>query len=135
MPGVGMSQLVLRYTTISFHCSMYSWISANGIDKLNQGLTKVLDLIGHPDPHLQEQSRKLTAVQLWLGGRNDDWLLILDNIDRTTLDFFRIHLPRRNAGGNILFTTRATDVADALVNMVVHEDYSQTSNALTARIS
>jgi hypothetical protein len=44
-------------------------------------------------------------------------LLILDNVDRIALEFLREHLPRRNAQGNILFTTRATDVADALVRV------------------
>src|ERR1700722_19009241 len=43
-----------------------------------------------------------------------NWLLIIDNVDRSTLDFLRLHCPRE---GNILFTTRTVDVALALVNM------------------
>jgi hypothetical protein len=120
MPGVGKSQLVLRYATISSDSSRYSYIffiSATNVDKLNQGLSKVLDLVHHPDRHVQEQSRKLTAARLWLEEREDDWLLVFDNVDRSSLDFLRMHLPRRNARGNILFTTRTGDVADALVNI------------------
>jgi hypothetical protein len=43
-----------------------------------------------------------------------NWLLVLDNVDASTLDFIRENLPRRNQRGNILFTTRTVDVASAL---------------------
>jgi hypothetical protein len=122
MPGIGKSQLILHYAKMSFDRGRYShifWISANSIDKLNHGLAKVLVLVGHPDRYLQEQSVRLTAAQLWLES-HDDWLLVFDNVDSDTLDLLRAHLPRRNAGGNILFTTRMMDVADALVNAAGH---------------
>jgi hypothetical protein len=118
MPGIGKSQLILHYAKVSFDRSLYSfifWISTSSLDKLNQGLTKILDLVGHPDRYHQEQSARLTAARHWLE-EHDDWLLVFDNVDRSTVDFLRTHLPRRNAGGNILFTTRTVDVADALVN-------------------
>jgi hypothetical protein len=118
MPGIGKSQLILHYAKISFDLGRYShvfWMSANSVNKLNHGLAKILDLVGHPDRYLQEQSAKLTAARLWLES-HDDWLLVFDNVDSSTLDLLRAHLPRRNAGGNILFTTRMMDVADALVN-------------------
>jgi hypothetical protein len=70
MPGVGKSQLVLRYATMSFDRGLYSyifWISAHGIDKLNQGLAKVLDLVGHsafrsPPPGTEQKANGGTAV-------------------------------------------------------------------------
>jgi hypothetical protein len=133
MPGIGKTQLVLQYATVSFNSGQYSyvfWVSATSVDKLNQGLAKILDLVDHRDRYLHEQSAKLTAARLWLEepelhshnagdprACSFDWLLIFDNVHRETLRFLRSHLPRKNARGNILFTTRTADVAEALVNV------------------
>jgi hypothetical protein len=136
MPGIGKSQLVLHYSKVSFENDRYSyifWISSTSIDKLNYGFAKVLDLVGHPDRHHQEQSAKLTAARLWLEEPHGNWLLVLDNVDRSTLNFLRTHLPRRNAGGNILFTTRTGDVAEALVNVTEHQDSTLQLRALDPR--
>jgi hypothetical protein len=138
MPGIGKSQLILHYATISFDRGQYSyifWISAKSVDKLNQGLAKVLDLVGHPDRQLQEQSVKLTSARLWLEESHDDWLLIFDNVDRSALDFLRTYLPRKNGRGNILFTTRTADVADALVNMAGYQHSTLHLRALDRRDS
>jgi hypothetical protein len=43
--------------------------------------------------------------------------LILDNVDMSVLEFLCEYLPQRNGKGSILFTTRAADVADALVRV------------------
>ena len=117
MPGVGKSQLSLRYAEKSFEDGWYThifWTSATSVDKSTQGFSKVLDLVDHPDRHLEDQSVKLTAARLWLEECCVNWLLIIDNVDRSTLDFLRLHFPRK---GNIIFTTRTVDVAVALVNM------------------
>ena len=46
-----------------------------------------------------------------------DWLLVIDNVDKGTVGFLRGLLPRRNLRGDILFTTRNKDVAEAMVNI------------------
>jgi hypothetical protein len=138
MPGVGKSQLILHYAKTSFDCDRYShifWISSNTVDKLNQGLAKILDLVGHPDRHLREQSAKLTSARLWLEESHDNWLLVFDNVDRSTVDFLRTHFPRRNAGGHILFTSRTASVANALVNMAGHQDSTLQLRTLERRDS
>jgi hypothetical protein len=120
MPGVGKSQLSLRYAVKSVHGGWYTyifWTSATSIDKLTQGFSKVLDLVGHPDRHVQDQSMKLTAARLWLEECSVHWLFIIDNVDRSTLDFLTTHFPRRASQGNVLFTTRTVQVAEALANM------------------
>jgi hypothetical protein len=125
MPGIGKSQLVLHYAKISFESDRYSyifWMSAASVDNLNQGFAQVLESVRHPDRYRQEQNAKLTAARLWLEEAPVGWLIVLDNVDRNTFDFLRTHLPRRNARGNILFTTRTADVAEALVIMVGHQD-------------
>jgi hypothetical protein len=123
MPGIGKTQLKLRYAKISFDQHRYAWvfwISATSVDKLNQGIADILDLIGHHDRYLQDQNAKLTAARLWLEQSSQDssgdWLLIFDNVCREMLGFLRHHLPLYNDRGNILFTTRTADVAEALVN-------------------
>jgi NB-ARC domain len=124
MPGLGKTKLVLRFAQIVFARLLYShifWMSAAAQDKLISGMTKILDLVGHAERTRSEQDAKLTAARLWLedSQRIDGvrWLLVLDNVDRSALDFLREHLPRRNVKGNILFTTRSSDVADALVRV------------------
>jgi len=63
MFGLGKTQLALKYATRSYQRNRYSlvfWISGATVEKLNQGLAKVLDLIDHPDRDHVEQSTKLT---------------------------------------------------------------------------
>jgi hypothetical protein len=124
MPGVGKTNLVLQYAKDSFDRGWYShvlWISGTTVDKLNEGMAKILDLIEHPERHRMDQGAKLTAVRRWLEDSQCDdnirWLLVIDNVDRKAIGFLREHLPRRNARGSILFTTRTADVADALVDV------------------
>jgi hypothetical protein len=121
MPGIGKTQLMLRFAKLSFDQNLYShifWISSTTIDKLTQGIANILDLVGHPSRNLREQTAKLTSARLWLEESPvHGWLLIFDNVDISTLGFLRTHLPRRNPRGNILFTTRTADVAHALVDV------------------
>jgi hypothetical protein len=127
MPGLGKTHLVLRYAKMSFEHGQYShifWVSATSVDKLIEGLAKVLDLIGHPDRSMPDQSAKLTIARLWLEDSHDKWLLVFDNVNRNTLGFLRHHLPRRNARGNILFTTRTVDVAEALASAAGERHYT-----------
>jgi hypothetical protein len=124
MPGLGKTQLILRFAQIAFARQLYShimWMSAASPDKLVGGMAKILDLVGHPERTRSDQKGKLTAARLWLedsqlidGVR---WLLIVDNVDKSALEFLREHLPRRNAKGNLLFTTRASDIAGALIRV------------------
>jgi hypothetical protein len=45
-----------------------------------------------------------------------NWLLVFDNVHRETLGFLHVHLHLSNERGNILFSTRTTDVVESLVN-------------------
>jgi hypothetical protein len=94
-------------------------MSAATTDKIIEGMAKILDIVGHPERTRSEHSAKLTAARIWLEDPQPSdgirWLLILDNVDMSALEFLCEHLPQRNGNGNILFTTRAADVADALV--------------------
>jgi hypothetical protein len=120
MPGIGKTQLLLRYAKVSWDRDLYScifWISATSVDRIIQGISSILDLIEHPDRYLQNQTAKLTTAKHWLekyeGG---NWLLVIDNVQRETLVFLRDHLPLTNNRGNVLFSTRTEDVAESLAN-------------------
>jgi hypothetical protein len=120
MPGIGKTQLLLRYAKLSWGLHLYSciiWIPATSVDRITQGISGILDLIEHPDRYLQDQTAKLKAARVWLekyeGG---NWLLVFDNVHRETLSFLRVHLPHTNERGNILFSTRTVDVAESLAN-------------------
>lgn len=121
MPGVGKTQLALRYAKLSeSKYSLIFWISSSTVEKLNQGFAKVLNLVDHPERLHQEQSARLTAARRWLEESDADgsvnWLLIFDNVAREGVGFLREHLPRKNRRGSILFTTRTEDVAKVVVN-------------------
>jgi hypothetical protein len=140
MPGIGKTQLMLRFAKLSFDQNLYShifWISSTSVDKLTQGIANILDLVGHPGRTLREQSAKLTAARLWLEESHvhgcTGWLLIVDNVDISTLGFLRTHLPRRSARGNILFTTRTADVAHALVDLADERHHTLELRALELR--
>ena len=119
--GPGKTQLVLKYAMLSYNLKQYSrvfWISGATVEKLNQGFAKVLTLVGHPDRDHPEQSTRLTSARRWLEECNANcsskWLLVLDNVTQEAVLFLREHLPRKNTCGNILFTTRTQDVAEAV---------------------
>jgi hypothetical protein len=95
-------------------------------------------LIKHPDRNHPDQSTRLAAARRWLedettsssssptGTSNTNtspskWLLILDNITRESLGFLQEHLPITNPSGNILLTTRAAIVAEAITNIAGQE--------------
>jgi hypothetical protein len=116
--GVGKSQLMYRWAKWTFDRGRNSyvfWISATTVEKLDQGFSKLLHLVQHPDRSHPDQNVRLTAARRWLEGVDSgDWLVVLDNVFPETLGFLREHLPRKNGRGSILFTTRTKDVAMAL---------------------
>jgi hypothetical protein len=120
--GVGKTKLALRYAHVSFGLHRYShifWASAATTEKLIQGISQILDLIGHPDRYLRDLQIKTEAAVSWLEGdrgyNSSDWLFVLDDVHEDTVDVLFDILPRHNAQGNLLFTTRTVAIADILV--------------------
>ncbi|KZP04056.1 hypothetical protein FIBSPDRAFT_844391 [Athelia psychrophila] len=122
MPGLGKSQLALSYANASFDAGRHThiiWIPATTLEKVNQGLVKVLDLTQHADRNNPDQGARLTAARLCLEQFDQrlKWLIILDDVTSATLHFLREHLPRQNGHGSILITTRTFDVAKAVTSV------------------
>ncbi|KZP20056.1 hypothetical protein FIBSPDRAFT_827403 [Athelia psychrophila] len=118
MPGLGKSQLVLKYANTSFRAGHHThiiWISATTMEKVNQGLAGALDLLQHPDRHHPDQAARITAARLCLehSGQHGflKWLIIFDDVTVATVPFLRESLPRQNSHGSILITTRTAEVA------------------------
>ena len=131
MPGLGKTQLALRYAKLVFDRKKFPiviWISAATPEKLNQGFTNVLNLVGHVERNHPEQSARLIAARRWLeehhAADSNAWLLILDNANSDTVSFLREHLPRSSYGGSILFTTRTDDTAMALARSAGQEHHT-----------
>ncbi|KZP24443.1 TPR-like protein [Athelia psychrophila] len=124
MPGLGKSQLSLKYAHSAFesggHTHIFA-ISATTVEKLTQGLTGVLELVQHPARHNPDQSVQLTAARHCFEHSEKygftRWLIIFDNATAETVAFLRLHLPRQNANGSILITMRTLEIAEALTNV------------------
>jgi hypothetical protein len=119
--GIGKTQLALQYAKFSFDQQRYSlifWISGTTIENLNDGFDDLLHLVDHPDRSRPLEPRaKLNAARRWLEDSSPlEWLLVLDDVDRGTLDYVQEHLPCKNMRGNILFTTRIESIAQALAS-------------------
>lgn len=120
MPGVGKTQLALRYA-VSQYNTKYThvfWVSASTTAKIYQALESFLDELDSPDRYSTEQHIKLTAARKWLEdesyGTERSWLLVFDNANRDTVATIRDVIPKSNRRGNILITTKGQDVAEAL---------------------
>jgi len=121
IPGVGKTQLAIRYTKIFLEDATVSavfWMSCSNLEKVHQGFSKLLNLIDHPDQFKPEQNARVIAARLWLEQPEVSgilrWLLLLDNVDISTINFFRENLPRQGKHGRILITTRTEAVAHAV---------------------
>ncbi|KZP24758.1 TPR-like protein [Athelia psychrophila] len=128
MPGLGKSQLALQHANLTFTSHNYSHIfclSASTVSSLSQGLARILVLVNHADRNHPDQAVQLAATRLWLEQSNRHgcrrWLLILDNVTAESAMFLREHLPRQNAGGSILITTRTAHIAESVANTAGQE--------------
>ncbi|KZP17599.1 TPR-like protein [Athelia psychrophila] len=124
MPGLGKSQLGLKYAHSSFESGRHTHIfaiSATTVEKLNRGLVGVLNLVQHPERHNSDQAAQLTAARHCFEHSEKygfvQWLIIFDNATSETVAFLRLHLPRQNANGSIFITTRTLEIAEALTNV------------------
>jgi hypothetical protein len=119
--GVGKWQLTYSWANSTFSRgdnSYILWISATTVEKLYQGLCRLLHFVDHPDRSQPDQSVRLAAARRWLeDDQTGNWLLVLDNVFPETLDFLRENLPRQNGRGTMLFTTRTERVALALASV------------------
>ncbi|KZP17602.1 hypothetical protein FIBSPDRAFT_830428 [Athelia psychrophila] len=118
MPGLGKSQLVLKYAHSSFELRRHTYIfaiSATTVEKLTQGLATVLELVQHPARHNPDQAVQLTAARHCFENSAEygfvEWLIMFDNATSETVAFLLQHFPRQNANGSILITTRTLEIA------------------------
>ena len=119
MPGLGKTQLALRFAELAFQRSQYTyvfWVSAASAEKLTRDFSKLVDLLRLPGYSTSNQVTKLTMARAWLEDSTDgrSWLVILDNVTQETTAMLRDMLPRRNGMGKLLFTTRTAKIADLL---------------------
>ena len=121
MHGVGKSQVSNALAKELYNNGRYTnvfWMQATTIEKLHQGFSRLLKLVSHPACSSTDDETRLMAARRWLEDfKLGRWLLVIDNVARETVDFLREHLPRKNGRGNVLFTTRTADVANALTHV------------------
>ena len=117
MPGLGKTQLALRFAKLAFQRSQYAyvfWVSAASAEKLTRDFSKLVDLLRLPGCYTSNQVTKLTMARAWLEDSTDgrSWLVILDCVTQETTAMLRNMLPRRNNMGKLLLTTRTAKIAE-----------------------
>ena len=119
MPGVGKTQLALRYATLASEKNedTYTfWVSAGSEEKLARDFAKLVDLLHLPKWYTMDQATKVTTARAWLEdpAAKKKWLLVLDNVTQETITMMLNEiLPRRNSGGRLLLTTRTAIIAES----------------------
>jgi hypothetical protein len=93
-------------------------MSASSSDKLNQSFSKIVDHVSLRVTESASSEGRLAAVRSWLEDDQSEhkrkWLLILDNAVEDTVNTLREYLPRGNANGRILVTTRTERISKLL---------------------
>ncbi|KAL8715491.1 MAG: hypothetical protein Q9220_000826 [cf. Caloplaca sp. 1 TL-2023] len=118
MPGLGKTQLALKYAKLASQkgeCDYILWISASSVERLAQGLSKLVELLRLPGRQNLDQVKHLVLARAWLEDQTvgKQWLLILDNVQQETLPMvLQDILPRRNGNGRLLLTTRTAAMAE-----------------------
>lgn len=84
MPGVGKTQLALKFATCGSQRNQYTyifWVSAASVEKLTRDFSKLVDLLHLPGRYGLDQAIKLTVARAWLEDLSvaRSWLLVLDN--------------------------------------------------------
>ena len=118
MPGVGKTQLALKFATLAFEKGLYHyvfWVSAVSVEKFARDFSKLADLLRLPGRHTMDQASKLTAARAWLQDLTiaKSWLIVLDNVSEETIAMLHDVLLRAGCRGRLLMTTRTATIADA----------------------
>ncbi|KAL6713032.1 hypothetical protein ACLMJK_009428 [Lecanora helva] len=120
MPGVGKTQLALKYATLSFQKGEYSfvfWLSAGSVEKVTRDCSKLADLVQLPRRHMLDLAGKLIALRAWLKDLQGkkSWLIVLDNVTEETTTILRDVLLREENKGRLLITTRRATFVDIFI--------------------
>lgn len=119
MPGVGKTQLALRYAMLASERSQdiyIFWVFARSVEKLARDFSKVVDLLRLSRQCAFDQVTKLTLARAWLedSTTKKKWLLVLNNVTQETISIVLADiLPRRNSDGRLLFTTRIATIVNS----------------------
>ena len=117
MPGLGKTQLALKFATRAFQKNQYPyvfWVSGASVEKLSQDVSKMVDLLRLPGWQTLVQASKLTTARAWLEDSSAarSWLIVLDNVREETAAMLGDILPRRGCKGRLLMTTRTATIAE-----------------------
>ena len=127
MPGVGKSELALRFAQLTSDNDDYAyvmWISASTTEKLTQGVDSLIDLLNLPYLSDIDQKARLLAARRRLETHDKScgrWLIIFDNVQEPVLDALRNLVPRTHNGGSIIFTTKSEQIASILASHGTHQ--------------
>ena len=105
--GVGKTQIAIEYVNrYKFRYNAVFWISAADRAGLLSGYQEIAQVIGCTPLDSGDAESTAKNVLMWLK-KQQNWLLVLDNMDDTR--GVRPYLPHSTRSGHILITTRHSD--------------------------
>jgi tetratricopeptide (TPR) repeat protein len=107
--GIGKTQTAVEYAyRYAADYRAVLWVRADTELALREGFLELAHVLGMPQATSEDTTMVVAAVRHWLEG-NKDWLLILDNVDRTVMPVVHLFMPRQRPG-HILITTQTPSV-------------------------
>ncbi|RDW59348.1 uncharacterized protein DSM5745_11043 [Aspergillus mulundensis] len=85
--GVGKSHVAIEFAhriSTEFQASVF-WVSASSIDRFREGYNAIFDEHIASDSDSDTKCDKAVRVKEWLEKEHDEWVLIIDNADETSL--------------------------------------------------
>ncbi|KAK6345581.1 hypothetical protein TWF718_007492 [Orbilia javanica] len=111
MPGLGKSQMCLKYATDHRDDYDYAfYASASTAEHWLESCDNIIRRLKLPEADLQDQSQRVAALRAWLAG-TPNWILIIDDAWSCAVNAVRNILPS-GFSGNILLSTRDKFIAE-----------------------
>jgi len=106
--GIGKTQTARKYAYDNRNeCKVGLWVDADK-ETIRNSFASLVDTLLLEERKDGSSKDKIRAVKEWLGS-NDNWLLILDNLDNEE-DYVE-YVPKAFVKGNILITTRLANLS------------------------
>ncbi|KAK6508659.1 hypothetical protein TWF506_010739 [Arthrobotrys conoides] len=110
MPGVGKSQLSLKYVMENKKGYNFGFYSiAKTVDHWFSSCNNIVQALKLPEAGSNDQDQRTQALKRWFASKAD-WILIIDDVASSVVELLRSSLPQ-DLNGHIIISTRDKHIA------------------------